>query len=103
MFCFLTHLDQQDAADDQQYIINDNNESTNEQQSELASRTCPNCSRTYSFRYTMLKHLREDCGKPPAFICKMCDYKSKFKHNLKTHYVRKHKITNENLHIVIES
>lgn len=52
---------------------------------------CPNCKRSYRHRYSMLKHLREECGKPPAFACNECDYRTKLKGNLKKHTDLKHK------------
>lgn len=61
---------------------------------------CPQCNRPYQHRYTMLKHLREECGKPPAYRCIECDYRTKVKGNLKKHLLKTHKM---NMNIVVET
>lgn len=54
----------------------------------LHKKQCPQCFRMYRHRYTMLKHLREACGKPAGFRCGDCDYTTKYKGNFKKHLKR---------------
>lgn len=45
---------------------------------------CPNCFKQYSTKYTLLRHIKFECGKEPQFPCSQCF--KRFKH--KSHLVR---------------
>jgi hypothetical protein len=45
---------------------------------------CPNCFKQYSTKYTLLRHIKFECGKEPQFPCGQCF--KRFKH--KSHLVR---------------
>ncbi|XP_069702154.1 longitudinals lacking protein, isoforms H/M/V-like isoform X9 [Periplaneta americana] len=45
---------------------------------------CPNCFKQYSTKYTLLRHIKFECGKEPQFPCTQCF--KRFKH--KSHLVR---------------
>lgn len=34
---------------------------------------CPNCIRSYSKKSTLNRHLREECGKEPQYLCFYCE------------------------------
>lgn len=77
-----------------EYIVKEEftyEESITETEQQLIDRTCPKCLRTYQHEQAMLSHLRYVCGKPPAFKCTFCDFKTKSKNYLKQHIARKHK------------
>lgn len=33
---------------------------------------CPQCGHKYRWKKTLLRHLRDECNKPPQFQCKYC-------------------------------
>ncbi|EFN84257.1 Zinc finger protein 64-like protein, isoforms 1 and 2 [Harpegnathos saltator] len=55
--------------------------------------SCPNynCSRAFSWKRNLTRHLKYECGLQPRFKCPYCDYYSKLKGNLKKHLIRRHK------------
>lgn len=55
---------------------------------------CPNCSKIYSYRRSLLNHIKFECGKDPAFHCHLCDKKMHQKGNLIQHLKNIHKIRN---------
>lgn len=56
---------------------------------------CPKCQRLYYHRRSMITHLKYECGKPPAYECIECDYKSKVKGNMKKHLMIKHNLKSD--------
>lgn len=47
---------------------------------------CPqNCGKTYKSVYSLNKHLKYECNKPPQFRCLFCEKMAKRPDNLKTH------------------
>lgn len=52
---------------------------------------CKQCDATYTQKYNLYRHLREECGLDPLHKCLFCDYRSKRKQNLKTHIIAVHK------------
>lgn len=51
---------------------------------------CWKCRRVYRHKSHLTRHLRYECGVEPKFSCQYCPYKSKLKHNLKSHVLFKH-------------
>ncbi|KAL1451808.1 hypothetical protein WDU94_006148, partial [Cyamophila willieti] len=51
---------------------------------------CPSCDRTYSSRSSLKRHLNYECGKLPSFQCSQCNYATKRKTSLASHFYRKH-------------
>ena len=56
---------------------------------------CAVCSRCYRQKINLARHIKFECGKEPSFKCTYngCDYKSKWKGNLKDH-MRRHDLNN---------
>lgn len=52
---------------------------------------CPNCPSVFAWKYTLKRHLRNECGKEPRFKCPYCDYRGKWKANICRHIKRVHK------------
>ncbi|KAK9502420.1 hypothetical protein O3M35_011202 [Rhynocoris fuscipes] len=51
---------------------------------------CNACGSSYKYKQGLAQHLKFFCGKPPQLQCPYCDYKAKFKSNLKGHIASKH-------------
>ncbi|KAH0553756.1 hypothetical protein KQX54_003990 [Cotesia glomerata] len=47
--------------------------------------SCPKCTRTYSHKCTLTRHLRLECGVGPRFQCSLCEKKFKHRHHLRDH------------------
>lgn len=43
------------------------------------------CGRSYKYKENLSRHLRQECGKEPKFLCHLCPYKAKQKTTLQTH------------------
>lgn len=56
---------------------------------------CEKCGREYRTKYTRSRHERLECGIPAKYSCRMCNFRSKHKHNLKQHFESVH--TNKRL------
>lgn len=86
----------EDSFGNSQYYSNDNYQSCgnarmgSEQRSPdlTTSFWCPNCFKQYSTKYTLLRHIKFECGKEPQFPCSQCF--KRFKH--KSHLVRHTKV-----------
>lgn len=46
---------------------------------------CPNCFKPYSTKYTLLRHIKFECGKEPQFPCSHCFKRFKHKSHLMRH------------------
>ncbi|KAL3275223.1 hypothetical protein HHI36_019992 [Cryptolaemus montrouzieri] len=46
---------------------------------------CPNCTRRYTRKTTLLRHMKVECGKMPTFHCRWCGVQFKYKHVLQRH------------------
>lgn len=53
---------------------------------------CPNCSRIYIHKTSLMKHLKFECGVIPKFYCTLCKKYFKQPHNFRLHMANKHKI-----------
>jgi len=90
------HLIEDSFGNSQYYSNNDNYQSCgnarigSEQRSPdlTSSFWCPNCFKQYSTKYTLLRHIKFECGKEPQFPCSQCF--KRFKH--KSHLVRHTKV-----------
>ncbi|XP_047111486.1 zinc finger X-chromosomal protein-like [Schistocerca piceifrons] len=51
---------------------------------------CCQCGNWYQHKGSLSRHLRLECGKEPLFSCSLCSYKSKQKHDVKRHFLKKH-------------
>ena len=51
---------------------------------------CPSCNHGYTEKANMIKHYRHECGLPPKYKCRYCDYVSKYSPNIYTHIRRRH-------------
>lgn len=53
--------------------------------------TCPDCGKTYSSYVSAKSHLKTMCNKEAEQCCKLCDYKTRLKTNLRRHIRLMHK------------
>ncbi|XP_034250889.1 longitudinals lacking protein-like [Thrips palmi] len=51
---------------------------------------CPKCGRSYMWKNTLMRHLRNECGIEPQFQCPFCPHRTKLKSNLTQHIRYKH-------------
>ncbi|XP_024080817.1 gastrula zinc finger protein XlCGF57.1-like [Cimex lectularius] len=54
--------------------------------------TCSKCFTSYKHKHTLTKHVKYECGIEKQFGCQFCPFKSKRKHNVKTHAIRIHSL-----------
>lgn len=47
--------------------------------------TCPNCGKSYTWKETLMRHMRLECGKVPNIRCPLCPMKFKRKDQLQSH------------------
>lgn len=67
-----------------------------EYDSDRLNRTCPECCKLFSTEDVMRRHLREhDPEAEKQFSCTKCEYKCNRKDAIKSHMLRKHKMTDE--------
>lgn len=52
---------------------------------------CRKCGKAYETRYSCVRHENTLCGIEPRFRCVYCEFRTKYKYNLKVHYQYKHK------------
>ncbi|KAK3915479.1 Longitudinals lacking protein, isoforms A/B/D/L [Frankliniella fusca] len=52
---------------------------------------CPQCGKVYRWKWNLVAHLREDCGREAQYRCAQCNYTAKRERNLELHVARKHK------------
>lgn len=52
---------------------------------------CRKCGKFYETRYSCIRHENTLCGVEPRFQCIYCEFRTKYKYNLKVHYQYKHK------------
>lgn len=58
---------------------------------------CRKCGKAYETRYSCVRHENTLCGIEPRFRCVYCEFRTKYKYNLKVHYQYKHKGEMEHL------
>lgn len=51
---------------------------------------CSKCGRPYSWRQTLLRHMKYECGVNPMFHCQLCSISFKQKGHLLRHVKNKH-------------
>lgn len=51
---------------------------------------CPQCSRIYTARRNLVRHLNLECGKEPKFKCPYCQYRNHRRNELKKHMKNRH-------------
>lgn len=51
---------------------------------------CMKCHRKYKNRKHLIRHLRDECGVDPKFLCPHCPYRCKHKQALKSHIRYRH-------------
>lgn len=54
------------------------------------SHYCPRCSRGFTLKKNMTRHLRHECGMAPKYQCPYCDKPSKFTQNIYAHIRKYH-------------
>lgn len=52
--------------------------------------TCPKCGKSYTYTFTLQRHLKYECGKEPGFFCIYCPHRTKRKSNLHEHVKHVH-------------
>lgn len=52
--------------------------------------TCKNCGNVYVYYSSLMRHVREECGKSPKYQCLYCPKRSKLHCNLLKHMRTKH-------------
>ncbi|KAK9882344.1 hypothetical protein WA026_020866 [Henosepilachna vigintioctopunctata] len=55
-----------------------------------AGYVCPNCSKVYSARKNLARHMNVECGKLPRFSCAYCQYRNHRRNEIKNHIRNKH-------------
>jgi uncharacterized C2H2 Zn-finger protein len=53
---------------------------------------CPRCTKRYTFRTSLYRHLKFECGKEPSFRCPHCSYMAKQKAPMQRHIRHTHGI-----------
>ncbi|XP_076221603.1 uncharacterized protein LOC143174310 [Nomia melanderi] len=51
---------------------------------------CESCGKSYKWRESLQQHRRLECGIEPQFGCLFCGWRFKHKHHLKQHLMRRH-------------
>ena len=51
---------------------------------------CKACGKNYTWRTSLNRHIRDECGKEPRFPCPYCPHKSKRRGRLIHHIARMH-------------
>lgn len=51
---------------------------------------CPKCTKSYKLKYSLLRHLRFECGKSPSYPCDKCDKRFKHKYDMTYHMKNVH-------------
>ncbi|XP_032456442.1 longitudinals lacking protein, isoforms A/B/D/L-like [Nasonia vitripennis] len=57
---------------------------------KLASYHCPRCNAGYTYKKTLMTHMKYDCGKEPRFKCPYCGKRDKCSSNIYKHVRMKH-------------
>lgn len=52
------------------------------------------CGKVYKRKSDMARHQREECGKEPQFMCRLCPYRAKRKSSLVKHNFCRHRNLN---------
>lgn len=74
--------------------INANIESSSKAQQNtcIGSFACAACGKNYTWKSSLLRHQRDECGKEPRFPCPYCPHKSKRRGRLWHHIARMHQL-----------
>lgn len=51
---------------------------------------CRVCGKSYTFKRSLARHLKYECGVEPQFHCQHCAYKAKHKNSLVKHVAIRH-------------
>jgi len=57
-----------------------------------SSFTCGACGKNYTWKTSLTRHQRDECGKEPRFPCPYCPHKSKRRGRLWHHIARVHQL-----------
>lgn len=49
---------------------------------------CASCDKTFLKRCYLRWHLRNECGRPPTFVCDVCNYSTYIKSHFKRHLTK---------------
>ncbi|XP_058795885.1 longitudinals lacking protein, isoforms A/B/D/L isoform X9 [Phymastichus coffea] len=60
------------------------------QQQQNKPFSCPKCSRSFTVKGNMTRHLKYECGQEPRFQCPYCEFRSKQTSNVMSHIRAKH-------------
>lgn len=52
--------------------------------------SCHMCTRSYSSKFTLWRHLKYECGKEPKFSCMFCPKKAYYRTEISRHMKKKH-------------
>ncbi|KAF7272332.1 hypothetical protein GWI33_014881 [Rhynchophorus ferrugineus] len=63
--------------------------------STIYQHVCCKCTKSYKYKWNLLRHLKYECGVAPQFICKLCHKAFTQKSSLKSHvaYVHGYQLT----------
>jgi hypothetical protein len=64
------------------------------------SNVCLQCGKNYAHAFSLRRHLKYECNKPPRFCCSYCPRRCKHKSDIKDHIVRCHKNQTINFYIL---
>ncbi|XP_032662880.1 zinc finger protein 2-like [Odontomachus brunneus] len=56
---------------------------------------CDDCGKQYTWKPSLTRHRREECGKEPQFRCLMCNARTRRSSQMKQHMLYAHNMTND--------
>ncbi len=62
---------------------------------------CDQCDRSYKHQKTLNDHLKNECGKTANFSCTKCEYRTKWKQNLRAHFINVHEMKRSQLALFV--
>jgi len=62
-----------------------------EAESQPSTYYCPNCGKMYTWKTSLYRHLRSECGIKLQMQCPYCPYITKLKTSVQMHIQRQHK------------